>query len=99
MGLLFEVFSAFAAQTRATHKARHGVLLGPVPYHPVLAVVFLTAAVVFALIAGVFAVYTAVVLTDDMMFMLGVILAPVAGMGVMAAIQFVLFALDYSKRG
>lgn len=100
MGFLFEVVAAFAAQGRAAKQARpRHVLLGPIPYHPVLAGVFLALALLFALAAGALAVFTVVLLTDDLMTYLGMILFPMAGMGVIAAIQFLLFSLDYSRRG
>lgn len=101
MGFLLEVVAAFAAQGRAAKqaRARQTGLLGPVPYHPVLAGVFLALAALFAVVTAVFAVLTVKLLTDDLMTFLGVMLFPLAGMGVLAAIQFVLFAVDYSRRG
>lgn len=98
---MLDVVAAFAAQGKAAReaRARRHPLFGPIPYHPVLAGAFLALSALFALAAGAFAVFTVVMLTDDLMFTLGAILSPMAAMGAVAALQFVLFSIDYARRG
>lgn len=100
MDFLSEAFSAFAAQAAAgRRRSRRAPFSMEIPYHPVLAVLFVAAAVVFAAAAGLFAVMSAYMLFDDMAMFLGAILAPMALMGVMAAVQFCVFTVGYVRRG
>lgn len=94
---VMDAFAALAVQSREA-KRRRAARAVKIPYHPVLASLFLGLATLFLIAAGYLAVVSVLMLTDDLVMLLGYLLAPMALTGLGIAIQFMAWSVKYLRR-
>lgn len=101
MGVVDEIagaFAGFAAQARENGRRRRRMAV-KIPYHPLLGILFVALAVLAAACAVGLAAATYFMLTDELMLFLGAILMPITISGMFVALQYVVWTINYVRRG